>query len=67
MTDSWCSPELKAGMAIRKLESHRKRGSPSPSPYREGSAARQVEQGESLATSANPLGECQTLGCAPSN
>jgi hypothetical protein len=56
---SWCSPEPKPGMGSPQLASHRKRGSPTPGAYREGSATRQIEQGESPTTFADALGERQ--------
>jgi hypothetical protein len=64
---SWCNPKYDFDMGRRRLASHRRECSPTPSAYREGGAAKEMEQGESLATSSYALGKRQTTRGSPSN
>src|ERR1700682_2180594 len=77
----WCGLTRSGGMVCHGLADHQPQRSPTPSAYRAGDEGKQMGQGASLATPANPLVQRQSsrrstsdgkrwqenLRCGPSN
>ena len=62
---SWCSPEPKSGMGSRRLAKHRSEVRRLQARIVKAVQQKQMEQGESLATSAHALGERQITRRSP--
>jgi hypothetical protein len=58
---SWCNPKYEFDMGRHRLANYRGQCSPTPGAYREGGAAKEMEQGKSLATSSYALGQRPSL------
>ena len=65
--ESWCTLGYDTGMGWSQLANHIGKYLPTPNAYCEGSEGRQMEQGKSLATSADSFGRSQNAGCSPNN
>ena len=63
----WCTRRFGQKVEFHRLELRQAAGQKAADAYRKGCEGKQMEQGQSLATSIDPLVQRQAVGCKTSN